>query len=313
MKTASAATLAIMATGQYKLAQLYSFAIVGGSTYRFTDAQVPLTVGGVTYGTGLTIRRGTITQKTGLEVQSLGLTITPQWDSPNAPILISGVPFLQAVRAGILDFARMTMSKLFLDDWNDTSPGAVPWTDGRVNQANAGRSTAQISVNDSISTLNVAMPRNLFQAGCVHQLYDAGCTLLKATFQVSGTVSGTPTAISFNTNLTQATKYFDLGILTFTSGPNNGQSYVVKTYLNGSGNVTLVRPSAALAVAGNTFTIVPGCPKTQAACSNTSSAVGPAFNNLPHFRGHPYVPTPETLYAGGTQTSQVATLGSQGG
>jgi uncharacterized phage protein (TIGR02218 family) len=306
MKSASAATLAILAAGQYFKAELYTFVIAGGSTYRFTTSQMPITVGANTYGTGLTIKRGGITQKAGLEVQGLELDIAPQPDSPNAPILISGAPFLQAVRSGVFDGCRVSMSKIFLTDWNDTSPGAVPWTQGRVNEASAGRQSAHLTINDDIEILNVAMPRNVVQAGCGHTLYDSGCTLLKSSFQSSGTVSGSPTQLSFNTNLTQANGYFDLGILTFTSGPNNGASYVVKSYVNASGKVTFVRPTAALAVAGNTFTIAAGCDKRQATCSSK-------FSNLVHFDGKPYVPVPETLYDGGVQSGQVEGAGGQGG
>jgi uncharacterized phage protein (TIGR02218 family) len=313
VKTASAATLAILAAGQYYKAELYTIAIPGGGTYRFTTAQTPTVVAGSTYGTGLTIQRSSVRQKAGLEVQSFSLTIIPQLDSPNAPILIEGVPLLQAVLRGILDSARITMAKIFLTSWADTTPGLVPWAQGRVNQVSAGRFSALISVNDDTELLNVPMPRNLIQPGCVHTLYDAGCGLSRATFAVTGTVSGTPSVLTFNTNLTQVNKYFDLGVLTFTSGVNNGLSFVVKTYVNASGNITCVRPMPSAPAAGNTFSIVPACLKSQAACSNASSAAGPAFNNLAHFRGYPYVPVPETLYDGNTQTGQSTTLGNQGG
>jgi uncharacterized phage protein (TIGR02218 family) len=313
MKVSSTAARAILAGGQFYKAELYTFTLAGGSTYRFTTSQVPIKVGGNPYGTGLIIKRGTVTQRVGLEVQSLQLRISPQSDYPAGPVTIGGVPFLQAVRAGVFDAARVLMEKIFLTSWDDTSPGAVSWAQGRSNEIQAGRMESNFSVNDDTELLNVAMPRNIIQAGCVHALYDAGCTLLKSTFRQSGTISGTPTVFGFTTNLTRADNYFNLGVLTFTSGVNNGISYVVKTYLNTGGAVAFIRPTAAAASASDTFTIVPACPKTQAACSNTNVANGPAFNNLSHFRGHPYVPTPETLYSGGTSTSEVPTLGGQGG
>lgn len=318
MKTASVATKAILAAGLYYKVELYDIAIPGGSTYRFTSAQVPVKIGANTYGTGLTINRGPISQKAGLEVQSFDLRLTPQWDSPDAPILISGVPLLQAVKLGILDDAHVTMYKGFFNMPSgvallDTSPGAVTWASGRVNTANADRMSAYISINDDIEILNVAMPRNVVQPGCLHQVYDAGCTLSAATFTQTGTLSGTPTQLTFNTNLTRANGYFDLGVITFTSGPNNGLKYVVKSYLNASGAITLIRPAFLVPASGNTFSIVPACKKTQDACANTNVANGPAFNNAAHFRGAPYVPEPETLYAGNTQTTQVGTPGRQGG
>lgn len=305
MKAASSATLAILASGQFYKAELYQIDVLGGSSYRFTSAQVPVSAG-FTYGTGLVIQRGSIQQKAGLEVQSVDITMTPQLDSPNAPILIEGVPFLQAVRRGILDGALVTISKIFLSSWADTSPGLVVWTKGQVNHAFAGRFSAQITVNDLTENLNVSMPRNIIQPGCLHMLFDSGCTLSKASFTSTGAVSGTPGALSFNTTLTQADKYFDLGVLTFTSGANNGQKYVVRSYLHASGAITLLQPTSVTASAGDTFSIVPGCDKSQATCSAK-------FSNLAHFRGYPYVPVPETLYDGNTQTGQSPTLGTQGG
>jgi uncharacterized phage protein (TIGR02218 family) len=313
MKAASTATKNILAAGQFYKAELYQFDLVGGTTLYFTNSDSPRTVAGVTYLTGLTIKRGAVAQKVGLEVQSLDLDITPQSDNPAGPITIGGAPFLSACRSGALDGARVKMSKLFLSSWQDTSPGAVPWYQGRVNQVRAGRFTATITVHDDIEILNIAMPRNVLQTGCVHTLFDAGCTLLKSSFQVSGSVSGSPTVLQFNTNLTQVNNYFDLGVITFTSGPNNGLSRVVKTYLNASGQITLIAPFPSAPASGNTFTIVPGCLKTQAACSNTNSANGPAFNNLTHFRGYPYVPVPETLYDGGTANGTAPSRGGQGG
>jgi uncharacterized phage protein (TIGR02218 family) len=313
VKSASAATLAILATGQYHKAELYAFTIAGGSTYRFTTAQMPMTVGADTYGTGLLIKRGPVHQKAGLEVQSLDLMITPQNDHPDAPILFSGVPILQAIRQGILDNCRVTMSKIFLTSWEDTTPGAVPWFQGGMNSGTAGRFSARLSFRDDIEKLNVAMPSNVIQPGCLHAVYDAGCTLSKATFTQTGAVTGTPTTTALTTNLTRANGYFDLATLTFTSGVLNGLSYLVKTYLNSSGAVTFGRPTASAASAGDTFSIVPACKKTQAACGNTDVGNGPAFNNALHFRGYPYVPVPETLYDGGTNTQSAPTLGGQGG
>lgn len=312
MKAASSATLAILAGGQYYKAELYAFVLASGTTLRFTNSQMPLTVGGNTYGTGLIINRGTVTQKIGLEVQSLQLRVSPQMDAPT-PVTVAGVPFLQAIRLGVFDGCRVLMSKIFLTSWDDTSPGAVSWAQGRSNDVLSGRFESSFSINDDTEILNVSMPKNVIQAGCLHTLYDAGCGLSKATFQQSGTVSGTPTALAFNTNLTRGDGYFTLGVITFTSGANNGQQYTVRSYLNASGVITLVRPTAALAVAGDTFTIVPGCPKTLTACGNTNVANGPAFNNLGRNRSYPFVPTPETLYDGGTGTTQAPALGSQGG
>lgn len=105
MKSASGATQAILAAGQYYRADLYDFALVTGTTLRYTsaDMQPAPKFGGNTYQTGLTIRRAALTQKVGLEVQTLNLEIAPQADNPAGPVTIGGQPFLSAARGGLLD------------------------------------------------------------------------------------------------------------------------------------------------------------------------------------------------------------------
>jgi uncharacterized phage protein (TIGR02218 family) len=301
MKAASSATLAILASGQFIKVELYEFTLADTSVVRLCNADAPITVGGNTYSSDIVIERGSFTQKIGLEVQSLDLTLSPQFDG--SPPTFSGFPLLQAVNLGMLDNARVKMSKLFLSSWSDTSPGAVEWFQGTVGSNSAGRQSASLSIDNDLKRLNVSMPKNILQTGCIHTLYDAGCTLLDSAFRVSGTISGTPGVLQFNTNLTQVNKYFDLGRITFTSGANNGLKRAVKSYVSASGVVTLIKPLPTAPSAGDTFTIAPGCLKTQAACSNASAAVGPPFNNLAHFRGYPYVPVPETLYDGGASSN----------
>lgn len=314
MKAASTATKNILATGTYKKAELFAITLAGGgATSYFTSADYQIVVGGNTYLTGLAITRGPVKQSVGLNIEGLDLEIWPQQNNPAGMVTFGGLPFLQACRAGVLDGARLLMSKIFLSSWSDTSPGAVPWFQGRINRAMPGRASAKIYVNSDLELLDVQMPRNLVMTGCSHSLFDAGCTLNPATFQVSGIVAAGAGILTFNTNLTQANNYWNLGRITFTSGPNNGLKRVVRSSLNASGALTLLMPLPVAPLNGNTFTILPECTKTQAACSNTSAASGPPFNNLAHFRGQPYVPNPETLYDGGTANGQAPVLGGQGG
>jgi uncharacterized phage protein (TIGR02218 family) len=314
MKNASAATLAILASGSYLRADLWAFALAGGATYYFTSAQEPLTVSGITYLTGLVLMKGAFTQKNTLEVNSLELDIYPQRDNPSGPVLIGGLPFLKAVKNRLFDGAVVTWSKIFLHSWADTSPGAVLWQIFGLNQPIVGRQSAIFALNEKKELLNVQMPRNIQQGSCLHTVFDPGCTLSAAAFTVSGAVSGSGgTVTAWNTTLTQANDYWSRGVLTWTTGANVGLSRTIKTYVQASGAMVPIQPLPNAPGAGDAFTIKPACKKTQAACSNTNAALGPAYNNLPHFRGAPFIPNPETLYDGGTNTPQVPTLGSQGG
>lgn len=308
MKTASTATLNILASGSYVVYDLYQFSLTGGQVLYVADSDFPLTVGGQLYQHGLVIARGDLKQSCDLSVQSMKLDIAPQLDIPGGPPTIGGFPFLAAVRQGFFDSATVQYSRLYLVppspgnyNWPDTSPGAVPWFNGVIADTSCGRLKATFSVNNTIELLNVQMPRNLVQAGCSHMLYDAGCTLLKSSFRVSGAMTGTPSVLAFDTNLTQADHYFDLGVITMTSGVNNGISRTVRTSLNASGYVQILLPFNTAPSAGDTFTILPGCDKQQSTCTTK-------FSNLAHFRGMPYVPVPETIYDGSSATSVPSTL-----
>jgi uncharacterized phage protein (TIGR02218 family) len=317
VKSASTAAQAILAAGEYLKAELYQITLATGASYYFTDFDIPLTAAiypsgtSYTYQTGLTIERGTLTQAVGLDVKEMELTLTPQGDSPNAPILIAGYSLLQAARLGLLDSATVTMSKLFMNypvlaATLDTSPGGVLWYVGRVNEIDLNRLSLTLKVNSRLELLTVQMPRNTWQTGCVHSVYDAGCTLLKSAFTVSGTVGTSPNASQFNTSLTQADHWFEMGVLTFTSGVNNGFSAAVKTYLHSGGAISLRLPFPATPSAGDTFTVYPGCDGQQATCSGK-------FSNLAHYRGYPYIPVPETTLDGGTSNPPLQTPGSQAG
>jgi hypothetical protein len=324
VKVASAGTLAILATGQYTKFEFYKFVLPNLGTFFFHNADTgplviatPAAVAG-TYLPGLTIVRSSFTQKTGLDVQSVDLTIQPQSDNPGGAVTLAGGAFLSQIRAGGFDGGIVTISKGFFNHPAigasiDLSPGVVPWFQGVVDEVQIGRFSVDVTVHDTAQLLNVMMPRNILQAGCVHEVFDAGCTLLASTFTVTGSISGGITANGFNTGLTQATGYWQRGIIKFTSGVLNGSSYVVSAYNNTSGAITTVIPLAAAPSIADTFSIRPNCLKSQAACSNTNAALGPAFNNLTHYRGAPYVPQPETLYDGGTSATTAPTLGGQGG
>ncbi len=317
MKNASPATLAILSGGLYFKVDLYIITLTTGVSYYFTSGETPIgcaiypSATNNSYVTGMTITRGSTTQTVGLNAQEMDLEFWPQFDSPGGPPLIAGYNILTAARLGILDNALVQYAKLFSNTPLTTSQGAVAWFEGLVQEMDVDRDHLMMKVSCDLVTINqVQMPKNLYQSTCTHTLYDAGCTLSKSAFTVSGTVTAVTSASNFNTNLTQAINYFSLGVLTFTSGANNGFQTTVKQYLQASGNIQTLIPYPAAVAVGDTFNIYPGCDHLQATCSGK-------FSNLAHFKATPYVPVPETLYDGGTSSantsaSEIASGGTGG-
>jgi len=284
MRTASAGLISLLNSSQtFVMADLYTITLVSGTVVRYTDSSIDLTVSGNTFlSSGPIFKRSRVRIMVGTEVDTLEVTI-----SALPTNLLAGVPWLQAIRNGALDGATLRLDRFLSDVWTDTSRGAINnWFTGRVAPVSVGRSTAKIEVKSDLELLNVQMPRNLYQPGCVHTLYDAGCTLSKGSFSTSSAVASGSTVVKINCALAQAAGYFDLGTLSFTSGVNNGVTRSIKSYTPGVFNLSL--PLFQACTNGDTFTAYLGCDKTQATCTTK-------FNNLVNFRGFPFIPIPETV------------------
>lgn len=334
MKSASAASLYLLSIGERMMADLYDITLGTGQVYHFTSFDQPITAsiyspaaGPFTYKTGLTIKRGTKTQKAGTDGGSMKLTVSPQGDSPNAPVLINGYPVLQACRLGFLDNATIQLSRLFMPPTGsallfsggayslvqstpgfiDTSAEGTGDFKGVAQDVQAGRLSADITVDNYLALLgNQQMPRVLFGVGCWHQVYDAGCTLLKSAFTSTGHVTSVTDGAHFDTSLTQANGYFELGVITFTSGVNDGFSQNVASHVNSGGALVMNYPFPSAPAVGDTFSIYPGCDLQQATCTTK-------FSNLAHFGGMPYIPIPQTIIDGGTDAPAAQAAGAQAG
>lgn len=281
MKTATPELIAFLNSSQeFNLADLFTFTLSSGLVLRYTGADVDITAGGNTYSSGgLRFVRDRTRTVIGVEVDTMNIEIyAGQAD------LISSVPFLQACRNGAFDSATLRLDRAVMSTFGDTSKGAVLQFVGRVADIQAGRTTAKMTIKSDLELLNVQMPRNLYQAGCMNTLFDASCGLSKSANGVAGTVtSGTLTQI--NCGLTQGVGHFTQGTITFSSGVNSNVTRAVKSY--SPGIITLSQPLLAVCSIGDAFTIYAGCDKKQATCSAK-------FNNLLRYRGFPYIPAPET-------------------
>jgi len=329
MKNCSAATQTILSSASYLKYELWDFTLVTGQTYHFTSGEAPLngvtiyvpggTVGPFNYQTGLTIMRDTLSQKSGTESGSTKVALIPQADSPFSSNF-AGYPLMQAARYGFLDGATVLMSKFFAEPPQYTggqiavSQGAMGYFLGTIQGIEVDRFFVDVTIEDYLSLLGTQqMPKNLMAVGCFHQVYDPGCGLLRATFTVNGAIATAGDGAHFTTNLTQVSKYFNLGVLTMTSGAANGQQANVSSYVNASGAIALVNPFSVVPSPGDTFAVYPGCDRQQATCSNNNSSVGAPLNNLKRFGGIPFMPVPETILDGGTDNPPIQTPGALAG
>lgn len=280
MKSASPALVNFLnSSQQFYMADLYTLTLNGGFVVRYTSWDQDLVLGANTFKT-FRIERSKIRTVVGVEVDQLDVEIYA-----DALDLLNGVPWFTAIQRGALDSALLKLERIFMPDIGDTSLGSIFLFGGRVSDTNVSRTNATLTIKSELELLDTQLPRNLYQASCIHTLYNNGCALNKAAFAVTGTVTSS-SLTSINTTLNNTTDYFTLGTIKFTSGANNGVTRSVR-YQSG-GAFVFALPLVSAPTPGDTFVAHPGCNKTKDTCQSK-------FNNVVNFRGFPYVPTPETV------------------
>jgi uncharacterized phage protein (TIGR02218 family) len=310
MKPAPSALVNLLAGGVFVMADLYTFELVIGAEfssptslyYAASDIDVSWNgsytapAAGNLFGSkGARFERSQkhakASWKTGVEVGTLDFDVFPQ---PGVDMVLNRY-FLDAVRAGLFDGATLSLDRAFFAAWPQP-PQAVPLVPagvanvffGRVVEVTATRAGATFSINDPRELLNIKMPRRLYQPGCVHTLFDAGCTVSKSAYLATGTVSYAVNAGNLYTSVTsQADSYYALGAIVFTSGINQGLARTIKTSKQANGELQLLSPFPNVPQPGDGFTMYPGCDKTILTCTQK-------FANLANFLATPFMPTPET-------------------
>ena len=294
MKTASDTLKAFLRSNrQFTICDLYTISVPtvtwsGGALHvQYTDYRYSSTAYSVTYGGNVYTGADAIITRTktrltiGTEVDTLDLTVYA-----DDTMMIGGIPFMQAVTRGSLDGARVRLDKGFINPTDLSIIGTVQMFSGRIAKADVSRSMAKISVNSDLELLNVAFPRNCYQAGCLNALYDGACGVSRSTYSASCTVSGaTLSTISITGAAAEyAAGHWDLGVMIITSGDLSDTGRTIKSFSGGA--LTLTNPLSSVISPGTTLTLYAGCDKTMSTCAGR-------FSNLPNFRGLPYVPVPE--------------------
>lgn len=283
MKTASVGLKNFLAQNtKFIVADLYTFTLANGAgVLRYTPFDMDLTIGGVTWSTGgPVITRDGIKTNVGLDVKSMDLEITPRSTS-----LVNGVPWLVALRLGAFDGCYVLLERTIMPTPGDVSLGKYWKFSGFMADAEGDRLVMKATIRSREEAFNRLFPASIFQPGCRHTLYDSGCTLSKNSFKSSTTTTAGSTKTKLNCGLAQASGYFTLGTITFTSGANAGISRSVKSYTPGVIGLALALPNTP--ANGDGFDAFAGCDKQQGTCDAK-------FANLVNFSAEPYVPSPET-------------------
>jgi uncharacterized phage protein (TIGR02218 family) len=260
------------------VADCFTFWLASGTMLTYTNADVSIPLNGHAYlANSLLVDGLKFKCSVGLNVDQQQLTI-----SARTTDTIGGIPFLQAVRNGLLDGAEIQRERAFLTAWNAAPIGSVILFKGRVGTIDhVGRTTAQITVNSDLVLLDMDMPRNIYSPACQHVLFDSGCTLVKNAFGASGTVGSGSTEQVINWS--SSSSVYTQGTITFSSGANTGATANIKLATSSALTLDIALQNAP--AMGDAFTVYQGCDHSQATCTAK-------FNNLANFRGFPYIPPP---------------------
>ena len=189
---------------------------------------------------------------------------------------------------GVYDNAQV---EVWMVPW-DAEQGEVAW---RIGIGTCGNlSQGDLGFNMEVLTPGARMQQQalvqVYTPACRFELGDARCTVNLAPLTVTGSVTGVPAEDAStqksrreftDTSRSEANGYFDGGMLTWTSGANDGAQSEVKSFAADS--FILWQPMLYPIQAGDSYSLVPGCDKLAATCKAK-------FSNYDNFGGFPDVP-----------------------
>jgi len=305
MKSASSPLISLINSGTFSPWTCYTFTLLSGPVLRIAAGNFPISFSGNTWvANGVLVdpagARPTAHWKVGLDSDQWTFTVMPRANDPISgtpwPDTIGSTPWLQALAAGALNGADVLVQRAYFP----TVPvppvaisGAVPTGmltifRGLVGPIAMGTTSATITIKDYKSILTQQFPLNRYWSSCRYTLYDAGCTLNRATYVKTGTVlaGSTQSLIKATPAAPGGSGTYSLGQIAMTSGLNNGFACSITSW-DGVNLFKLLSPFPFAVSPGDTFNVYPGCARTQAACT--------LFSNLANFSGEPYIPIPETV------------------
>ena len=203
-------------------------------------------------------------------------------DNLDALILLDSDLLTEAdLKAGLYRYAAI---EIFIVNWADLSMGDVILRAGTIGETTVNRSsgTFNAELRGRMQPLQQTIGR-VYSALCDARLGDTRCGFNLASVTQSGVVTVAASRRSFSVNGI-SDDIFNGGLVTWTSGLNDGLTMEVKLWTGSpSDTVELFDAMPFNIVAGDTFTMSPGCDRNLSTCRDT-------YSNVANFRGFPFIP-----------------------
>jgi uncharacterized phage protein (TIGR02218 family) len=274
MKTLSPALATVLGENVTTLCKLLTITRVDGLVMYFTDYTKAFPYNGDTYEalkgfSASAIQNSVNSATSNLEIQFL--------TSDDGVVRTD-------VERGVYDDAQVVIE---LIDYLHPENGTMPLFEGRIR---ASQLPNMGTVSFSLLGLDLRLDKPIceqYSPTCRAAFGDARCKVNLAAFTVAFTVDVVTTAQRFTASEVAGTAdVYKQGRIVWATGDNAGITSEVVTN-DATGVVFLkYKPPFAMQV-GDTGNIIRGCLKTVAACQG--------YNNLPNYRGEPYIPGDDGL------------------
>lgn len=161
--------------------------------------------------------------------------------------------------ADIPTVAEFNARTLAAADYFDPATDAVAnvTTVGTVSALAAGSVDASALASDAVTEIGTAFLATALTKGTAGTIERAFWQILKTQAVVDGAISGTPSASTFNTDLTASDGVYDHQLMLLTSGTLAGEARPIDTYVQTNGVITLQEAFSSAPSSSDEFIILP--------------------------------------------------------
>lgn len=176
--------------------------------------------------------------------------------------------------AGLFDYATV---ELFMVNYMALGDGIVRLRRGTLGEIESRGYTFRGELRGLMQSLQQVVGR-VYAKRCDADLGDARCGVSLGAHTVASSVTSVASKQQFNGAAIPGRPY---GLLTWTSGNNNGLKMEIRTV--SVNTIVLVQPMPFTIQVSDTFSAYAGCDKLPDTCRSV-------FSNIINFRGYPFIP-----------------------
>lgn len=240
---------------------------VDGTVLGFTSLDHDLTFGGTLYAAVRGIMGSDVSSGSALDV-----------DNTETSGMLNSDNITDAdLNAGLWDYCAFRLFELNYRDLTMGSRKVRAGNLGQVSSDRAGFTAELVGLLQRYQTIIV----ELSSVGCRASLGDARCKINLSGYTITGAItSGGSGLVLADSGRGEADDYFAYGVISMTSGANDGISREVKSFANTGGVINLQLPFPYAVAVADTYSMHAGCDKAKRTCIDK-------FDNVVNMRAEP--------------------------